>query len=542
MLKLFLRFYLLMLLLVVIVSIYSNQALVGNAFTRDHLVNGVVETEVHPVFQYLQQRLQVAKPADWPGIIKNLTPPPPYNPLNIEPINQIKLNAAQMKRLNQGEIVGNIAIFHEPIENGMNDYSDIAYQRIGMSNQALVYVVDTGQDSSYLSQQAWLIHFISLGLTASPEQEWPRVLQKFSQEYNVPVQLIPFSQLTPELQTYMLTHHYVYDLISNLSILHHFYYLYSPSQVLVIGPYPGPWYATQFGPLFLWGFMLFVGLCMFFSLYSFYRDLRKLDHLAQAYGEGNFNYPLKVNRFAAMGQLYRNLKIMGFRIQTLLASHKELTQAVSHELKTPLTRLKFALTMIEEAKTPEESQLNLKQAQDAVIDLEELVGELLIYTRFDRELFDIEKEKISISQVLPSLLQEQQTKHPEKKLSWQIPSDVEALTINIAPQYFKKLIENLLSNAFRYAKSEIQVKLHHDEKQVYIEVHDDGPGIPVPDRQKIFEPFVSLDESRNKELSGHGLGLAIVDRIVNAHQGKVWVEDSEALKGAGFVLAFPISA
>jgi signal transduction histidine kinase len=319
------------------------------------------------------------------------------------------------------------------------------------------------------------------------------------------------------------------------------YYLYKPGMVIVIGPNQYPWYISQLASIILLISILAIAAFMLISLLSFHRSLKKLDLLAASYGEGNFDCPIKLNRFAAMYPLYNNLKSMGERINTLIRSHKDLTQAISHELKTPLARLKFALALSQEASTAEAANKALQEANIATHDLEHLINELLLYTRFDRQFFSLSTEQIELWQSLNEVLVDHKYEGSGKQLEVDIAPEIKSQKLLISERYFKILLENILSNAFRYAHSKVLVKAYLQQNKAFIEIADDGPGIPEAYREKVFEPLFSIDQSRNKELSGHGLGLAIVARIIDGHQGSIAIQQSPNLKGALFILSLPLA-
>ena len=114
----------------------------------------------------------------------------------------------------------------------------------------------------------------------------------------------------------------------------------------------------------------------------------------------------------------------------------------------------------------------------------------------------------------------------------------ESVELVTVPHLFKRAVLNLVTNAVRHAQKRVEMSCRLEGEVVYLCVDDDGPGVPEAAREKIFEPFFRLDESRSADLGGAGLGLAIVRRIAQLHGGQVRVEDSP-LGGARFTLSLP---
>ncbi|MCX7122769.1 MAG: ATP-binding protein [Gammaproteobacteria bacterium] len=538
MLKLFLRLYLIVLCLLLLwFAFIPNlvQVLLKNPI-RDYIVNSQAWETSQPTLNYLQTQLQQVPEAQWPAIIKSLTPTATHYPLYILPIDSIHLNPTQMERLQQGRIVGTFSAFGPPILNNNDGYNGVAYQRIGDSNQVLVFRNSPVDNTNYLTQQRWLLHFIELTLKQDPTHS-EQALQDFSQTYQVPVQLLSLTSLTPAMQSYLQQFHVIYDMSMDDSAVSTLYYLETPTHVLRIGPYPVIWYMHNLNYMLFAPLVLGMALLSLLILFLLNRDFKKMARLAEAYGNGQFTYSVKVSRLSAMFPLYTNLKAMGQRIQKLITSHKELSQAISHELKTPLSRLKFALSLMEEAKNAKDRNAALDDAEAAGNALGDLVNELLLYTRFDREFFKPDTQMTDVQKSVNTLIHDPKYAAFGKTISWQIDPNLGETKIHMSEPYFKLLLENLLSNACRYASSKIEVQAYRQNQAIIFEVADDGPGIPEAYRQKIFEPFFSLDESRSKDLSGHGLGLAIVARIIETHQAKISVTQSDALGGALFVLS-----
>ncbi len=533
MIKLFLRLYLLaIVLLLVWISTLPNLMVFGTPFLLENLLNGYEAQMARPVFLFIQDHLKNAPEQAWPSILQSLTPSEPHDKIDIEPIAQINLSATQKARLMQGKIVGTVSFFSAPIQNYSNGYAAKGYQRIGLSNQALVIDEGETQYPDYAKAQIWIIHFIHLSLAQNPQGG----LAHFSQTYQVPLQLLPLDSLPVTMQNYLKKQSMIFDVNSNFNVVNTLYYLESPTQVLRVGPYPGAWYIHYIQTAILILAIASIVMTTSIILFLLDRDFKKLGRLAEAYGRGEFEYCVKISRLSAMFPLTKNLQAMGERIQKLIRSHKELSQAISHELKTPLSRLKFALSLVEEAKNAKARDTALKEAESAGNALGDLVNDLLLYTRFDREFFRPDTQITAVYKSLKLLIDDPKYNALGKSLHWQIDPLLADTTIPMSEPYFKILLDNLLSNACRYAHSKVEITASLKDQDVVIEVADDGPGIPEAYRHKIFEPFFSLDESRNKDLSGHGLGLAIVSRIIDNHKAKINVSKSETLGGALFTL------
>ena len=112
------------------------------------------------------------------------------------------------------------------------------------------------------------------------------------------------------------------------------------------------------------------------------------------------------------------------------------------------------------------------------------------------------------------------------------------LDVEAEERYLHRVLQNLVTNALRYARSSIVMRVQESEGRVLIYVDDDGPGIPEHERERVFKPFARLDKSRHRASGGYGLGLSIVKRIVDWHGGEIRVEESPA-GGARFTVELP---
>ena len=245
------------------------------------------------------------------------------------------------------------------------------------------------------------------------------------------------------------------------------------------------------------------------------KPIRKLSEAVDQFGKGLDIADLKPRGATEVRQATVAFLRMRDRIRRQIDQRTEMLAGVSHDLRTPLTRMKLQLEMLDDESNPlkadvadmermVESYLAFARGQDteasSLCDLGELVSEVATTVR--RDGGDVEIH-------LPD---------PES-------SDREALKTFVRPIAFKRCLSNLMSNARRHA-SHIQVTVSKDESYLLVTVDDDGPGIPPDKRKEVFKPFRRLDESRNLESGGSGLGLAIARDVARNHGGDIILGDS----------------
>ncbi|EBE5559751.1 two-component sensor histidine kinase, partial [Salmonella enterica] len=223
---------------------------------------------------------------------------------------------------------------------------------------------------------------------------------------------------------------------------------------------------------------------------------------------------------------------MADNINALIASKKQLIDGIAHELRTPLVRLRYRLEMSENLTPPESQALNRDIGQ-----LEALIEELLTYARLDRPQNELMLTEPDLPAWLLAHLQDVQSVTPERAVNLVtcVIGDYGALDMRL----MSRVLDNLLNNALRYSRTTVQVSLLLDGSQATLIVEDDGPGIEADARERVFEPFVRLDPSRDRATGGCGLGLAIVHSIALAMGGSVVCDESE-LGGAKFSFHWPV--
>lgn len=203
---------------------------------------------------------------------------------------------------------------------------------------------------------------------------------------------------------------------------------------------------------------------------------------------------------------------------------------VAHELRIPLARLRYRLALLDDEVT---SRQEMDQDLDEV---DKLIEELLLHAKLDHPEAPLSVSVFNTRAWLKDRLAAQQDLSPG--LTWSQRIDqLTASTLLADRHLLSRALDNLLANARRYAKSLIRIIVTTQNGYYFLIVDDDGPGVPVEDRERIFSAFVRLDHSRGRTTGGYGLGLAIVGRIAQAHHGRVWVESSPE-GGARFLFSW----
>ena len=272
--------------------------------------------------------------------------------------------------------------------------------------------------------------------------------------------------------------------------------------------------------------------------FPFWRKLVKIRQAAQAFGQGDFTTRAKVSRHSALAPVADAFNGMADRIQQLIDSHRELTRAVSHELRTPISRIRFGLEILAGVPDDDRRQQQVDDMQKDIDELDGLVSELLTYARFDGRPPGLEDQAYPL---VPWLKEVVGYVDPElAAIDFKLNNHLEneTVTARFDAKHMGRAVSNLLQNAVKYTRSRVALTAAVVAGQVCIHVDDDGPGIPAADRQRIFEPFARLDDSRSRHSGGYGLGLAIVQRVAIWHQGAVRVADSP-LGGARFSICWP---
>ncbi|MGL6017401.1 MAG: two-component system sensor histidine kinase RstB [Gibbsiella quercinecans] len=305
--------------------------------------------------------------------------------------------------------------------------------------------------------------------------------------------------------------------------------------VLVVGPIPYLFYLHQMRLLDL-AVLLLIGMSLalpvFLWMRPHWRDLMKLENAAQRLGTGHLDERAHFEPTSSLSRLGVAFNQMADNINTLIASKKQLIDGIAHELRTPLVRLRYRLAMSNNLTDDEQQALNRDIGQ-----LESLIDELLTYARLDRPQVALNIGPIDLPAWLQDKIADVRLIHPDREILLDIPHPGNFGGADV--RLMERVLDNLVNNALRYCRQRLRISLWLDGDLACLQVEDDGPGIPLEERERVFEPFVRLDPSRDRATGGCGLGLAIVHSIALAYQGQVFVEGSP-LGGASFRFCWPV--
>ncbi|WP_434778044.1 ATP-binding protein [Neisseria sp. Ec49-e6-T10] len=381
---------------------------------------------------------------------------------------------------------------------------------------------------------------ISEQLTGDPSLD-QQVIRALQPKFSYPLQLTPIDQTLPEqiLQQFK-TDDLAFDDKQNIIYV----YYGSPNQVLQMGPVLDndildASLSVWFPFLLIWSVIsAVVFLCLLsFAFLPLWHDAISLRNTAEQLASGNLNSRAANAQSWLFKPLSNVLNDMAIKVEQLVKNSKTISHAMAHELRTPISRLRFGLTMLSEAENIEDQQRQLNGINMDIQELESLINTSLNF-------FQMQQKKMTMTKTLTNLKQWSESLYYSLK-SFQpstvtLSRNIEDNQVYIDTSIVNIAVNNLLLNAFKYANSKIELNIYLQNDILIIEVSDDGPGILEGHYEEVFMPFSRLDNSRTRQTGGYGLGLAYVKLIAEQHHGSIYVERSQ-YGGAKFILQISVS-
>ena len=278
-----------------------------------------------------------------------------------------------------------------------------------------------------------------------------------------------------------------------------------------------PFYALVIGVIAVLGWLATV---------SVVSPLRRFTEAIDEFGRGELSTRTRMSRRDEIGELGRSFDSMADRIETLVTSERRLLQDISHELRSPLTRLKLAVRL---ARTAPDEKTALDRVDRETNRITSLVSEIVEMTRLEGDPATRSMEPVNLQSVIDETVEDCRIEaqlfrgceiRVKGNISSEVPGDRELL---------RRAVENVLRNAIRYSleKAHIDVDLLEENSGASITVRDYGPGVPEELLHQIFEPFFRVEQAREEESGGVGLGLSIAKRSIRLHRGTIVAGNAE---------------
>ena len=379
-----------------------------------------------------------------------------------------------------------------------------------------------------------------------PRSEWPKTIKALDNKFAYKLEILDrWTLKLPKKQAEKLDAGEL-AIDAEGDILYH--RLKQSSQILAVGPLSpdrNPEYQRGM-PLELRIRLLtwsLIGLCLAIAVWFWvrpvWRDLEAMRQTARALGEGQFEARAPAARSRAFELLAETLNGMAERIQRLIATQKELSSAISHELRTPIARMRFALEMLAETDERSERERLWRMMEADLDELDSLIDSSLTYARFEREQPDLHLTPVELAPWLEEEVEAVRILGRSLELSVDTSNLPATQFVELDRKSMPYAVKNLLRNAIKYAKARIVVSAEVSGDRILLHVDDDGIGIPPEERERVFSAFTRLDRSRDRATGGYGLGLAIARLVLEQHGGGASADQSP-LGGARFTLSWPL--
>ena len=296
-----------------------------------------------------------------------------------------------------------------------------------------------------------------------------------------------------------------------------------------------PKVSIEVGPTYLFEAIALISLSIllltFLLVKRMINPIQNIQQAATKIGQGDLKHRIDVNREDELGVLAKEINFLADNVVEMLEAKQRLNMGVSHELRSPLTRAKLQVEMLNDP-------IKRKNLLDEIQAMESIISSLLESEAINYGHKKLDLGIVEIHKAIEDLIS---SSHFLKDIEIQLDQDAEIL-IEADPILFEVMLKNILENASRYTsdqKKQIDILIAQADDSVEIRIRDYGPGINLKDIDRVFEPFYRAEESRSRSSGGYGLGLYLTKQIVDAHAGQISIRNHENT-GAEVCVIFPI--
>ena len=273
------------------------------------------------------------------------------------------------------------------------------------------------------------------------------------------------------------------------------------------------------------------------------KPISRLQEAANSVALGNFkiNKSLVANGPLELRQVGQSFNRMATSIDQLISNQQTLLSSISHELKTPLTRLQLATALVRHECGETDS---VKRIEREIGRMDKMISELLLLSR-QKMNSQMERDIFYANTLWTDIIKDAKFEAEQRGIAFltniRLPKN--ELQLNGNFRLLESAVENIVTNALKYTKDKIELHIfiqeEEEEEFLRIRIDDNGSGVHPDEFEKIFKPFYRVDETRTRTTGGTGLGLAIVSNVIQEHQGKVWAEKSP-LGGLAVTIRLPL--
>lgn len=291
-------------------------------------------------------------------------------------------------------------------------------------------------------------------------------------------------------------------------------------------------------PLMLVIAVIVIALVSYILAAMLVKRIHQLRQAVATISQGDLSARVHLTGRDEVSELAQEFNRMAERINEMIASQRQLVSDVSHELRSPLARLRIALELAERAEQP---QAMLNKIGKEADELEQLVSSLLSLARMESGQSVLEKQPVKPCALLHKIIDDAnfEGEAGNRKV---VLEHCDEQTLRLDPVLIQSAIENVIRNALRYTPQggQVTVRAEKSAQQFRILVEDQGPGVPAKELERLFEPFARVGQARDRNSGGYGLGLAITGKALIAHGGQARAENrSEG--GLRVILSLPHS-
>lgn len=452
----------------------------------------------------------------------------------VVPLQQVDFSSSELRRFEKGETVVRY--------DNKKNYADV-YQRLKERDVALTVRIAQVTEQQVRALSVFLLDDMSYYTTLSAKRARLAELEK---KFPFPLALKGVNDLNLDSdQLARLRRDEVVILFQDTSTSQ------SNSSIRIIVPSEINDMAILMGPIPLFNWfplnliismvlisMFLISLGVYALIFPLERKLQLIQVGVNEVSQGNLDSQVQVIGQDEIARLSATFNAMTSHIKRLIESQRELTRAVSHELRTPVARIRFAVDMLADTEDEDSRFMQRDYIDEDIEALNGLIDEILTYAKLEEGSPKLDLEPVNLKELIEQIVRETNALGKDIKVIGKPPS--EKVTAIADRRYLHRVIQNLAGNALRYAESTIIISAGVKKGNAFVCVEDNGQGISEADREKVFIPFARLDDSRTRASGGYGLGLSIVSRIAFWFSGSMKVDESPELKGARFIMTWPV--